>query len=150
MQARGYRLIDCGNIAYIKGRNSVGIGGEKGQMVAADALYFKSLEVIKKILPEGDTQKLARILMTCLSYGYPDYALEICCELKKSSHIREKFLNECIAILQEIRPISNSIPKFPGRASLSRLLWHASNLLNQIDHVCWLNPLGSSTKYLKK
>ena len=150
MQSKGFQLIDCGNLTYIKGANTAGIGGEKGQLTSADALYFKSVQSVKQTLGENGQEKLAAIIMICLAYGYPDYALEVCKEVEKEDLIEKDLLKSWSSILSQCRHYSALIPGFPGRARLVRMLSGASAMLGRFSHANWLNPLGNSIRFLKK
>ena len=150
MQSKGFQLIDCGNLTYIKGANTAGIGGEKGQLTSADALYFKSVQSVKQTLGENGQEKLAAIIMICLAYGYPDYALEVCKEVEKEDLIEKDLLKSWSSILSQCRHYSALIPSFPGRARLVRMLSGASAMLGRFSHANWLNPLGNSIRFLKK
>jgi len=143
MERKGFQLLDCGNLVYIKGRHSPGIGGPKGQLVAADALYVKSVEAITSILTPGDKGKLARMVLVCLVYGYPDFAVEICRRLQDLAYFDDDYLERVIGCLKTLRHRSAGWPIFPGRFRLARLLEKLAGSLQRFHHAVWVNPLGN-------
>ena len=140
---KGFDLMDYGNMVYMKGKHAVGIGGEKCFLVAADALYFKRLNQINKILPKGDTNALERIIMGCLAYGYSDYALELCFEIKREGLIPVNQLDIYMAQLSKIKHYSKYIPNFPGKAMLSKGFGLLKSLLTPVQDAYWINRLGN-------
>jgi FkbM family methyltransferase len=75
----GFELIDLAP-TYWKQSGWDRLGGPKGQIVYADALYFLSpSNVARKILTKRDfgATDILRYIEICLIYGYMDYALAI-------------------------------------------------------------------------
>lgn len=81
LQGAGYQLFDLKRY-YWKRTVGMGIGKVKGQIIFADALYFKTYESFFKSMDKlGHEQKKAKIfkaISVCLIYGIYDYALYIC------------------------------------------------------------------------
>lgn len=83
MRMEGFQLMDLGNRLHVKGKNSIGIGGEKSNFISADALYFRCLDTIELWAKNAD--RLNAAIAVCLAYGYEDYALELCLKIQKST-----------------------------------------------------------------
>jgi FkbM family methyltransferase len=67
----GFRVFDLRNV-YWKRKTGRFLGGDKGQLIYVEALYFKDLENIPK-----HKIKVAKAVEISLLYGYADYAMEI-------------------------------------------------------------------------
>jgi len=80
LQGLGYLLFDL-RPCYWKRAAGRGIGGPRGQIIWADALYLKSLPALRVAVADLDPalqqSKLLRALSISLLYGYYDYALEM-------------------------------------------------------------------------
>jgi hypothetical protein len=115
------------------------LGKARGQIIFADALYFKSLPSTMTMLDtiadgEKKKAKVLKIFAICALYGYLDYAMEIFESTKQTFQTAER-----IAILHWLRKSKGwyaRIPVFPGRAQLSRLFYHISELLKP-THSGW-------------
>ena len=85
MRSHGFQLMDLGNRLNVKGRNSKLLGGNKSNLISADALYFRSLDSLEPTLCEWQAEKLNAVVAVCLGYGYDDYAFELCLRVQKSN-----------------------------------------------------------------
>ncbi len=124
----GFHLFDLRPVFWKRshGRN---VGGPKGQIIYADALYLRAPEAFVQLLdrmadPEARKAKLLRAISICLLYGYLDYALEI---LEFASSVLpegERRLAE--QALTAGRTDRDRIPHFRGRrriADIFHFLW---------------------------
>jgi FkbM family methyltransferase len=80
LQRLGFSLFDLRPV-YWKREVGRAVGGPRGQVVWADALYLKSLPALRTMTaaaePTFGRSKLLRAIAVALLYGYFDYALEI-------------------------------------------------------------------------
>lgn len=143
LRMKGYTIMDYGNITYLKGRQSLGRGGEKGFMISADALYFKSVEFIGDVLRKDDETKLVSIIMGCLAYGYPDYAIEICFEAKKQKLFSRHYLDILMNRLSKTNHFSQYIPNIWGKAKVAMAFRVFASLLSRTEDMSRINRLGN-------
>jgi FkbM family methyltransferase len=123
LRERGYLLFDL-RPCYWKRAVGRGIGGPRGQIIWADALYLKSATELRatvaRLDPERRQSKLLRALSIALLYGYGDYALQMTGDLRDLWTAEEG-----AAIEQQLRAHADShgsLPKFPGRRHLAAAL----------------------------
>ena len=111
------------------------MGGRNGQIIYANALYFKSHEYFSKNLDqktgEEKKSKMAHFVSTALLYGYIDYALELCESFRDLFSAEEyKQLTDKI----NARAASfKKLPAFPGRGRLAKVfykLWKSLRMEN--------------------
>lgn len=149
LRKRDFLLMDLGNILYVKGRNSVATTGDKGVMVAADVLYFRTVESVCNLLEKGDIRKLTAIFKICLVYGYPGYGIEICMALKQSGLFESDYLEKLLSGLREYQVIrmhrgwprlSNMCGQSVVAGLVARL---ARGLSKGVPHVAWRNKLAN-------
>jgi FkbM family methyltransferase len=132
VSALGFRLFDL-KPTYWKREAGRTAGGEKGQMVFADALYLRDFSVLRNALEgsAGDRKALSKVyryLGVCAVYGYHDYALDIL-ETARDLFPRSEFE----LLERRLRSSANRhrrVPNFRGRAQLARLLKQLGNLLS--------------------
>lgn len=146
LRAKGYILMDYGNMTFLKGRHSLGLGGPKGFLVAADALYFKSIDQIYGILKENDKSKFVSIIMICLAYGYSDYAIEICVAAKRLNLFQKEWLDDFINRLEKVGHYAQFIPNFLGKKKIAMALRAVASLLNKTDDASKINSLGNQVE----
>ncbi|MCH8860002.1 MAG: FkbM family methyltransferase, partial [Thaumarchaeota archaeon] len=142
LRSLGFILFDMRTI-YWKRENAKGVGGRKGQIVFADALYFKS---IKEFLNRGVCQKskLLKALTICVVYGYFDYALSLCAQAKNLNILDDqeyKLASEC---LEKPRHLSALWPWFRGRDRFANMIYMIYDIFRSHD---WSHS-GSSGRYL--
>ncbi|WP_459823022.1 FkbM family methyltransferase [Desulfomicrobium salsuginis] len=83
MRQQGFQLMDLGNRLNVKGRNSVALGGDKSNLISADALYFRSLDSLEPALCFWGVAELNAATAVCMAYGYDDYAFELCLRVQQ-------------------------------------------------------------------
>lgn len=143
LRQKGFLLMDCGNLLFHKRRVNNHTGGRKGQLIAADVLYFRSPEQTAEIVRLGGFGKLWRVILVCLAYGYPDYADEVCAEIEK----RQLLAQETVVALR--RQLSRQVkwsrlfPNFPGRGRLHRAVQAFADAVAPGKNACWINELGN-------
>lgn len=106
MRLQGFQLMDLGNRLNVKGRNSVGLGGNKSNLISADALYFRSLESVECEVGSWDAEKFNTAIAVCLAYGYDDYALELCLVAQKYNHLLRLHATNVSKVLSAKKPLS--------------------------------------------
>ena len=120
MRARGFHLFDL-RPCYWKRTAGRAVGGPRGQMIWADALYCRSLPSLHDAVAPLDTtrrrSKLLRAISVALLYGYYDYALEIA----RSAHgaFSDAERRTIDAALRQAGTQDGGLPRFPGRRSLA-------------------------------
>ena len=131
LRERGFQLLDL-RPSYWKRALGADYGGPKGQLVFADALYFKTEGSFQRLL-EGTAEtharasKLVRALAVCVLYGYLDYAIEL---FEPNKALLEPPLAESISRrLRSEVPFSARIPHFRGRGFISHLFYRLHRAL---------------------
>ncbi|MFB3853304.1 MAG: FkbM family methyltransferase [Vicinamibacterales bacterium] len=132
LQGLGYLLFDL-RPCYWKRSAGLGMGGPRGQIVWADALYLRSLPALRKAIagldPALRRAKLLRALTICLLYGYCDYALEIVREAGDALAPDDRAVVE-----RRLRESSRRRGlRFPGRRHLAAALHRLWKLALQPD-----------------
>lgn len=125
LRGLGYQLFDLRPV-YWKRAAGRRIGGPRGQMAWADALYLKSAPALKTALaplsPDMRRSKVLRAMSICLLYGYQDYALELARSLGDVLTAEERDLAERRLRTGET---AGALDNLPGRrivaATLHRL-----------------------------
>jgi hypothetical protein len=109
------------------------IGGPKGQLIYADALYFREPSQFQGLLnnldPALGRSKLLRALSICQIYGYFDYALELIDLIGHTLFSREE-TKQLILHMQSQASIKTWIPNFPGR---TKLYWKLMKIAKRIQ-----------------
>jgi FkbM family methyltransferase len=149
LRSNGFDLIDYGKFIYLKQKHTVGMGGQKGPLQSADALYFKRLDQVDAFVEKGDMNKLRRIIAVCLAYGYSDYAVELCYVAKRKNIFSATDLDPLIARLSRIKHYSYLLPNFPGRGLLAKGLNYLASLLVKVQGSWWTHPLGNEIRAYK-
>ena len=132
LRGLGYLLFDL-RPCYWKRAAGRGIGGPRGQIIWADALYLKSVPALQGALVELDPalrkSKLLKALSIALLYGYYDYALEI---TRESGDLLAP--DERATIEQRLRESSGRRSlEIPGRRSLAAAFHRLRRLRLQRD-----------------
>ncbi len=144
----GFCLLDL-RPYYWKRRSGVGLGGPKGQLVFADALYLRDLSSLPAVLTglAGDAERRATILhlmSVCVIYRYLDYALAALRQHQELFSAPERQTVES-AMAREVS-VSTRLPAFPGRGRVAGLLGTLQGMVQQA-HRGWGSagpPLGNS------
>lgn len=144
MRERGFVLFDLGNLLYHKWRRSHRVGGRKGQLLAADALYFRSPESLADLA--GSTLErevlLARFWTMCAVYGYPDLAFETGLDQMDAGWLSAPVKD---GILNWAQTASRK-PRLQGSYGRGRAASWVRGLADRIEpdsHAFWANPLGN-------
>ncbi len=118
----GYLLFDL-RPCYWKRAAGRAIGGPRGQVIWADALYLKSMPALRatvSALESGEQKsKVLRALSVALLYGYHDYALEI------ARNAPALAPDERALIEQQLHHVAGQpsrMTKFPGRRHVEAVL----------------------------
>lgn len=123
LRGLGYSLFDL-RPCYWKRSAGRTLGGPRGQIVWADALYLKNIADLKRNLepldPETRKSKVLRAMSVALLYGYWDYAMEIALETEKAFDPDERAL--IIEGLRRGGSAGRTTWLFPGRTLLSAVL----------------------------
>lgn len=140
-----FDLIDLRATSW---KRSIGaaVGNSKGQLISADALYFRRPLMLQKTLEKSDPtlakSKLVRALSICQIYGFLDYGLELL------DIVGYKVLNahEVRNLQKHLRaqaPLSSRVPNFPGRKALADLFTRISSWLAPCKNKFKQPPLGN-------
>jgi FkbM family methyltransferase len=108
LRRKKYILMDIGNMLHVKGKNTVGIGGQTSFLISGDALYFKTIDETIKMIQDQDQGlgKFYSVISICLVYGYTDYALELCYKIKNDDSLNIIDLEGLIKDITQINHIS--------------------------------------------
>jgi FkbM family methyltransferase len=112
---KGFDLIDLQR-HYWKRKGSSGTGTQKGQLVYADALYFKSPEYILG-MKNLSQEIIIRSIFVYLAYGYYDLAQVLLSEGNSKSKLDNDTLIKLTSILKKFKK-KDYIPHFKGRYRL--------------------------------
>jgi len=134
LRSLGYLLFDL-RPCYWKRSAGRGIGGPRGQMIWADALYLKSLPALQQnlhALPQDRRKsKLLKAISVSLLYGYHDYALEILVNTASVLSPAERRTIE--RRLRQSGGHPGPLAKFPGRGKLASAFHRLWKLCVQRD-----------------
>jgi FkbM family methyltransferase len=132
LRDRGFQLFDL-RPCYWKRSAGVALGGPKGQIIWADALYFKSDETLRN--GNGDTSDAARAraikaIAISLLYGYADYALAL------ARTFSATLAPDDVALIERRLRESQSIrtATVPGQAFLGKVFQRLARGLHRRDH----------------
>ncbi len=137
LRDRGYEIIDLRR-AFWKRKNYQNFKG-KGQLIFADALYFKSLDSFYETLHSYDRvssiQRMIKFVSTCLIYGMNDYAISI---LEKSEARDFMETAKCDELINMIKVHDKRIypDSLPGSRFLSAFLRRVSFQFKK-SHLGW-------------
>jgi FkbM family methyltransferase len=128
LRGLGFALFDL-RPCFWKRAAGRGIGGPRGQMIWADALYLRTLPSLREMLDalpaELRQAKLLKAMSASVLYGYYDYALEMVLQAgpllaaDERSDIERALLSGA----------DDDLPAFPGRrqvAAAAHRLWRLS------------------------
>ena len=132
----GFSLIDLRMVSWKRAVGSM-IGKSKGQLVYADALYFREplqFEAqLGKLESEAARSKLLRAVAVCQIYGFFDYALELL-DLMRDAHFDNEELQQLQRHIESQARLAHRIPNFPGQNRLYQLLLNLTNWLQPLSH----------------
>jgi len=128
LRGQGYLLFDL-QPSYWKRTFGLAYGKSKGQLIWADALYFKDLKAFfSHLQPMDDHAKFLKSLKAVLilsSYGYADYALE--CTRRLKAVIRDSSILRDITKIEKVlqkKHFSQFFQKIPFRRKIAALSYH--------------------------
>ena len=144
MRNHGFMLVDLGNLLCHKWRQSVNLGGRKGQLLAADALYLRSPESLAALMRASDNPLMlfTHYWAACAVYGYLDLAYEVSLE-----HLDSPWMTPAVA--KGIRSWAESAiqdvvtPSIRGRGRAATWLRKLADKVEPQGHSVWVNPLGN-------
>lgn len=123
LRSRGFSLFDLRRYFWKRSIGS-GVGGAKGQIIFADALYLKTYEALSKSMQgrtaEEKKAKILKAILICRIYGLDDYALYLC----------ENAFNDHILPVQDKEILFRSLGagrrknNFIGKTLLAKLFRH--------------------------
>lgn len=140
----GFEIFDL-NIGFWKRARGINYGGPKGQLVDANAVYFKSLSALKEMLDQYQNNgrkksKILRCISICILYGYIDYAEAIFNQWESEFSLEERkafsiFLNKSVLF-------SRKLLSFKGRRKIAKLLYYLW-LIFRPENKSWNTANGS-------
>lgn len=139
MRQRGYVLQDLGNLLYMKPRGLAGVGGAKGRIIAADALYVKDFSQDYTALYEFGERRVAAAIAGYAAYGYPELGIVLLQELANRG-CRIKNDSQLIDELRAIRPSKLHLPWLHTIAKKCGNIWFKHR---KSEHSLWDVPLGN-------
>lgn len=129
----GFDLIDLRTVSW-KRTVGVDVGNPKGQLVYADALYFKQTQrlqdTIRLLEVNRAKSKLLRSLSICLIYGFLDYALDLL-DIIGPNYFSEREIKNLNLHIRSQSPFARRLPNFPMRNQLAIFFFKLSK---------WLKP----------
>lgn len=144
MREHGFMLVDLGNLLCHKWRNSASLGGRKGQLLAADALYFRDPESFRNILTSSaePLRLLAHYWALCAVYGYLDLAYEVTLGQQNSAWMPSTIFAE-ISAWAEMNARKGKGFEIRGRGRTAAWLRKLADKVDPPHHSHWINPLGN-------
>jgi FkbM family methyltransferase len=138
IRQHGFYLQDLANLLFVKPRGMTGLGGPKGRLIQADALYYKE----PRLLLEDSAQRIAGVLVAYVAYGYPELGLQLIDMLDAAGR---KFpdSNQIRSLLQGMKPVSSFFSWMPGwnfAARCCKRLWLG---MRPVSHSLWETELGN-------
>lgn len=117
----GFDLIDLRTVSWKRTAGAY-VGNSKGQLVFADALYFKKpqrlQDTIKLLEVNRAKSKLLRSLSICTIYGFLDFALELL-YIFGPNYFDDRELQSLDSHIKSQAPFACHIPNFPIRSQLA-------------------------------
>lgn len=136
MRSYGFQLFDIAP-GFWKRKIGKNLGGERGQIMFANILYFMDAEMFVHSTYRFDDNtlrrsKILRAITICLLHGYADYAREIA-DIAHDMFTSKEYESLVSSIIEKGKPQS-PIPHFLGRATLSSFFLRIGNLLKPASH----------------
>lgn len=139
MRKHGFELFDL-RPCYWKRAVGTHLGGPQGQLMWADALYFRGPDSLMELLRSQRLptealrrSKAIRALLVVLLYGYADYALELACVMVQEGFLRSGDLERIRRLLARRQGLSGWLPRFRGRGRLALAAKALHELLRMPD-----------------
>ena len=136
LRPAGFQLFDLRPV-YWKRSAGVDVGGPRGQLIWADALYLKDRPGLSAVLAATDPARRRAKLLKAISiaalYGYLDYGLDA------ATHAGDVLSNDDRQIvIQKLREAgTSSSPAFPGQRSLAAAFHRLWKLCTPRDPSAW-------------
>ena len=131
MRSCGFQLFDLAP-CFWKRKRGKDLGGERGQIIYANALYLKESKTFLASLDilldnRARISKIVRAVSICLLHGYADYALEVA-DVAQHLFVHEEYKMLISDIIENTKPRS-VIPYFPGKATMAALASRFAHIL---------------------
>jgi len=138
LRTQGFYLFDLKNYFW-KRTSGESLGSQRGQLVAADALYFRTVDSLALLIDglkskEDKRAKILKTLSVAALYGYYDYAAAVYVHLK--DHFEGKEQNEIELWLKQSKGFCYFLPSFRGRRMLSKIFYRISEFF-RVTHNGW-------------
>jgi FkbM family methyltransferase len=134
LRGLGYLLFDL-RPCYWKREAGRGIGGPRGQIIWADALYLKSVTALRSALvalPQAaQRSKVLKAISIALLYGYHDYALDLAQNSGEALSAEDRAAIE--ASLSQAAIVGTPLQRLPGRRYLAGAFYRLWKLFQQRD-----------------
>ena len=116
---------------FFKRKESINSGGQKGQLVFGDALYFKTPEQV--LLMNNITQeKIIRSICAYLVYGYLDLAQTLFNNANSKGLLAKEAHDKVVLILSKYEK-RNTLPNFRGKWRIERLFEKIGNVFSHSE-----------------
>ena len=144
MRSYGFILFDVGNLTYQKWSGVSDWGGRKGQLISADALYFRKPENLHQINGNSSSMltSLAHFWAACTVYGYLELGVEATRLLIKTDLLAIEEKNELENFIKKLT-FKSGFPAIRGRGRLASVLRRFADKIEPRHHSLWVNPLGN-------
>jgi len=123
LRSLGFVLFDL-RPCYWKRESGRALGGPRGQIIWADALYLKSIPALAAVTPQLDPAapkaKILKSIAVALLYGYCDYAIEIA--RTSGAALSDDERNTIETQLRDAGAREFARAAFPGRRPLAAIL----------------------------
>ena len=137
LQEYDFELFDLEPF-YWKRKNGIEYGGPQGQLIFANALYFKSLRSIEDALKRGergkeyDKTKILKAISISILYGYLDRVYDLFAAYRDLFFPAEQEI--LLSVLKRQVPPAAKLPNFRGRGRLYNLANKIANLIKPQGH----------------
>jgi FkbM family methyltransferase len=112
----GFALFDLRPCCWKRAAGQA-VGGPRGQIIWADALYLKTPSALDASLasaaPEAAKSKVLKAISIAVLYGYYDFALELCASAAHRITPEDRAVIE--RRLRSVARPGDALPNFPGR-----------------------------------
>lgn len=147
LRKQGFILFDLGNLLMLKRGRYMFPRERKGQLVAADALYFRSPDSLVNLISNlsGESKRLAIIAQycaVCTVYGYGNLAFEALQNLHQHKFIHTELFAQLCAAISYPGKVSREV-FLPGQGRLHKWLMSLVTKLEPRQNSIWINDLGN-------
>ncbi len=141
MRHSGFTLLDLGNVLSIKPRGMAGLGGPKGRIVAADALYAKE-SAYPEPLHRKSRAKVCATIIGYAAYGYPELALSVLEEMGPKKLLLDGLEGIEDALWAACRR-TQRFQNLPARRLLAGWAERIWRRLRPTEHCLWEGAVGN-------